>query len=139
MKEGTPRWSAVVVAFNGANILAVSRGYIPRDPAMPGGDATDEDTSPAATAAREMFEETGLRARELRLMDVWEGTRGQKVYVFFVPRWQGRLRSSSEGKAYWSTTANVLRRSATFRFEARRILEKLQRLPGQIIPAEEAS
>jgi 8-oxo-dGTP pyrophosphatase MutT (NUDIX family) len=132
MNQGVPRWSSVVVAFDGERVLAISRGFNPRDPALPGGDGEAGDTTPASTAAREMFEETGLRARELRLMDTWVGDRGQTVYAFFVPRWTGRIRSSSEGKVYWSSLGNVLRRSATYRKDAKRLLEKMGRLPGQL-------
>lgn len=138
MKEGTPRWSAVVVAFNGPNILAISRGFIPRDPAMPGGDAEPTDTSPAATAAREMFEETGLRARDLELIGAWQGTRGQPVYAYHAKRWTGRLRSSSEGKAMWATAGHLLRKSANFRIEAHYLLSELERLPEQLLAREEA-
>ncbi len=130
--QAAPRWSAVTVVFDGDRVLALSRGYNPRNPAFPGGDAEKRDLDPARTAGRELYEETGIRARELRLMETWVGERGQKVYAFFVPRWHGRIRSSSEGKTYWSFAGNMCRDSAVFRQDAERLLRKLGRLPGQV-------
>jgi 8-oxo-dGTP pyrophosphatase MutT (NUDIX family) len=133
MKDSVPAWSVVVVAFDGpANVLAISRGFNPRDPAFPGGDSEAEDESPASTAKRELFEETGLTAMELRCMDQWTGDRGQPVFAFFVPRWRGpRLRTGAEGKPFWSRPERLLVKTATFRDTAQRLLAKL----GRVKPA----
>jgi 8-oxo-dGTP pyrophosphatase MutT (NUDIX family) len=130
MKDGIPAWSAVAVVFNGPrNVLAVSRGFKTRDPGFPGGDSEPGDDTPAKTAARELFEETGITALELKCIDEWVGERGQPVYVFYVPRWRGsRLRTSDEGKPFWTSPETLLKRTAFYRMEAARVFESLERL-----------
>jgi len=130
MKPGVPAWSVVVVLFKGANmVLAVSRSFNTRDPALPGGDSEVTDRDPAATAKRELFEETGITATELRCMDQWVGERGQPVYAFFAPKWKGvRLRTSDEGKPFWTRPRNLLAKSATYRDIAQKLLTKLGRV-----------
>jgi 8-oxo-dGTP pyrophosphatase MutT (NUDIX family) len=133
MKEGTPAWSAVVVVSNGHNdVLAISRGFNLRDPALPGGDSEPFDEGPAQTAARELYEETGLRAKEVRCIDRWTGERGQPVFVFYIPQWSGKLRTSSEGKPFWTQPKNLLARGAYYRDEARQVFAKLQELKLQL-------
>jgi 8-oxo-dGTP pyrophosphatase MutT (NUDIX family) len=133
MKDGTPAWSVVVVVSSGpSNVLAISRNFNTRDPSFPGGDSEPTDENPAQTAKRELIEETGIMAIELRCMEQWVGERGQPVYAFFVPKWKGsRLRTSSEGKPFWTQPQTLLGRGATYREEARHLLEKL----GRIRPA----
>jgi 8-oxo-dGTP pyrophosphatase MutT (NUDIX family) len=133
MKDGVPAWSVVAVVFSGShNVLAISRSFNTRDPGFPGGDSESFDTSPAATAKRELFEETGITALELRCMDEWVGERGQKVYAFFIPKWKGkRLRTSSEGKPFWTRPHRLLVKTATYRDSSQRLLEKL----GRVQPA----
>jgi 8-oxo-dGTP pyrophosphatase MutT (NUDIX family) len=130
MKEGIPAWSVVVVVFSGPqNVLAIARNFNPRDPSFPGGDSEAIDENPAATARRELMEETGIEAIELRCMAQWEGERGQPVFAFFVPRWRGsRLRTSDEGKPFWARPARLLIKSATYRDTAQMLLEKLGRV-----------
>ena len=130
MKDGTPAWSALTVVFNGpTSILAINRNFNVRDPGFPGGDSEPQDVSPAATARRELFEESGLLAVELRCMDQWVGERGQPVFAFFVPKWQGsRLITSSEGKPFWTRPQRLLMQSAHYREDAQRLLEKLGRV-----------
>lgn len=127
MKNGTPAWSVVIVVANGNNdVLAISRGFAVRDPAFPGGDSEPGDETPAKTVQRELYEETGLRAQEAKLIDRWEGERGQPVFVFYVPKFSGRrLRASTEGKPFWTQPNTLLMKSAYYRDEAKRILEKL--------------
>lgn len=142
MKDGTPAWSVVVVVFGGPyNVLAVARGFNARDPALPGGDSDPDDVSPSATAKRELYEETGIHAIELRCMDEWIGERGQPVYAFFVPVWKGvRLRSSSEGKPFWTRPPRLLVKTAQFRAYAEHLLSKLGRLNiGERRPQEATS
>jgi len=137
MKEAVPAWSAVVVLFHGPrNVLAITRAFNPRDIALPGGDSVPEDESPAKTAARELFEETGLLASELRCMAQWTGERGQPVFAFFVPKWRGRrLRASSEGKPFWTTPERLVRSENAYATEARDLLEKLGRIRPALSPA----
>jgi 8-oxo-dGTP pyrophosphatase MutT (NUDIX family) len=130
MKDGTPAWSVVVVVFSGPyNVLAVARAFSARNPALPGGDSNPDDDSPATTAKRELYEETGIQALELRCMDEWIGERGQPVYAFFVPLWKGvRLRTSSEGKPFWTRPPRLLSKTAQYRDYAEHLLTKLGRL-----------
>lgn len=130
MKEGTPAWSVVVVVANGNNdVLAISRGFNVRDPALPGGDSEEIDESPAQTALRELYEETGVTAIEARCIDRWEGDRGQPVFAFFIPKWKGkRLRTSSEGKPFWTQPSNLFAKTAFYREDARRLLAKIGEL-----------
>lgn len=129
MKQGTPAWSAVTVVFKGPLILAVTPFHT-RDPGFPGGDSEPEDETPAATAKRELYEETGITALEMRCMDQWIGERNQPVYCFFVSKWRGgRLRASNEGKPFWARAERFLVPSAKYRHDARRLLEKLKRMP----------
>lgn len=131
MKQGMPAWSVVTVVFKGSQlVLAVSRNFNTRNPGFPGGDSEPEDRDPATTAKRELYEETGITAVELRCIDQWIGERRQPVYVFFVPKWRGkRLRASNEGKPFWARAEHLLIPSATYRHDARRLLEKLGRTP----------
>lgn len=117
--------------FKGSElILAVSRDFNTRNPGFPAGDSEPEDVDPAATAKRELFEETGVTAVELRCMDQWVGERGQPVYAFFVPKWKGkRLRASAEGKPFWARANHFLVPTAAYRHDAQRLLEKLGRVP----------
>lgn len=132
MKAGIPAWSVVVVLFKGPRfVLAISRNFNQRDPGFPGGDSEPGDENPAATARRELMEETGVHAAELRNMAQWTGDRGQPVYAFFVPKWKlpsARLRTSNEGKPFWTTPQKLLVKSATFHETARLLLEKLGRV-----------
>lgn len=127
MKNEVPAWSVVLVVANGHNdVLAITRGFTVRDPAFPGGDSEPTDKSPAQTAQRELYEETGLKALEVSCIDRWVGERGQPVFVFYVPRFTGRrLRASTEGKPFWTQPKTLLMKSAYYRDEAKRILEKL--------------
>jgi 8-oxo-dGTP pyrophosphatase MutT (NUDIX family) len=126
MKTAVPAWSVVVVVPNGQDILAISRGFNVRDPALPGGDSEDTDEVPAQTAVRELLEETGVTALEARCFDRWIGDRGQPVFAFYIPRWKcKRLRVSSEGKPFWTEPHKLLVKTAYYKDEAKSILEKL--------------
>ncbi len=139
MKPGIPAWSVVLIVPRGAHdVLALSRGFNLRDPAFPGGDSEEGDETPALTAVRELYEETGLRAVELRCMDQWVGDRGQPVFAFYTPKWRGkRLRASEEGKPFWTYPKALLTKTAYYRDDARRILEKLGRIPA--VPAAKSA
>lgn len=127
MKEGVPAWSVVVVVSNLHNdVLAISRGWDLRNPALPGGDSEPFDESPAHTAMRELFEETGITALEARCIERWEGDRGQPVFAFFITKWKGkRLRASAEGKPFWTQPNTLLSKTAQFRDDAKRVFLKI--------------
>lgn len=126
MKTEVPAWSVVVVVPSGSDVLALSRGFNVRDPAFPGGDSEPADEAPAQTALRELQEETGVIALEARCFDRWTGDRGQPVFAYFVPRWKcRRLRVGSEGKPFWTQPHKLLVKTAQFRDDAQRLLDKL--------------
>lgn len=130
MKEGVPAWSVVVVVANLNNdVLAISRGFNVRDPALPGGDSEAGDESPAQTAVRELFEETGINAIEARCVDRWEGDRGQPVFAFYITKWKGkRLRASAEGKPFWTQPNTLLSKTAYYREDAKRVFLRLSEM-----------
>lgn len=129
-----------MIVFKGSRfVLAISRNFNQRDPGFPGGDSEPEDANPAATARRELFEETGVRAIELRNMAKWTGDRGQQVYAYFVPKWElpaARLRTSNEGKPFWTTPGKLLVKTATYHETARVLLTKLGRATVPLITAK---
>ena len=130
MKPGVPAWSAVAVAFKGNRVLGISRQFNTRDPSFPGGDSEIFDEHPADTAKRELYEETGIEAVALRCIDQWTGERGQPVFAFHVTRWRGgRLRTSDEGKPFWTRPERLIVSTATYRDDAQLILTKLDQLP----------
>lgn len=129
MKPGVPAWSVVIVVTKGPHeFLVLTRNFNPRDPALPGGDSEDSDSAPAESARRELLEETGLVAQELRCIDRFEGDRGQPVFVFVATKWSGKPRIGNEGKPYWSSPLALMTKTATYRQEARSILQKLGRI-----------
>ena len=132
MKPGVPAWSVVVVAFRGPHhVLAITRAFNTRDPGLPGGDSEPQDATPADTARRELLEETGMTATELRCMDQWTGERGQPVFAFFAPKIRGaRLRASPEGKPFWTSPKRLMIKTATYRETAARLFAKLGRMNG---------
>lgn len=132
MKDGIPAWSVVVVVVNkNDRVLAITRNFSARNPALPGGDSVESDVSPAATARRELFEETGVTARSLRCVERWDGERGQSVFVFFVPKWTGgRLRASPEGKPFWTTPETLFKNTAQYSGDAKKIFATLEQLVG---------
>jgi 8-oxo-dGTP diphosphatase len=62
--------SAMVIVDEKGAVLLVRRSYPPYDWVLPGGNA-DAGESPADTASRELFEETGLRIQPDRLTGVY--------------------------------------------------------------------
>jgi 8-oxo-dGTP pyrophosphatase MutT (NUDIX family) len=124
-------WSAVVVVPRGEQFAVVARGFAPKNVNFPGGDRLAEDQTPVDTAVRELREETGLLTTPeyLRLMSVWTGSRGQRVYAYFATGFVGRLRSGSEGKAFWTAQLPLLLApTSDFHKEQRALLQKLMRL-----------
>lgn len=117
------RDSACVVALrrDGA-VLAVSR---PRSLqfGFPGGRIEHGET-PREAAKRELFEETGLRARKLFLICSLDRNQ-RNVTFFYAPKISGRLRSSEEGEARWVEPRVLYCDGAAFPREARIVLSQL--------------
>ena len=132
VKPGTPAWSCVAVVQRGTEFLVLSRGFNVRNPAFPGGDSEPTDESPAFTAARELYEETGVRAVKLRCIDRWVGDRNQPVFAFLVYEYRAtpRLRVSEEGKPYWAPGHVLLTPGSDYRKDAERLLHKLNVSPA---------
>lgn len=73
---------------------------------MPGGRV--ESGEPEEDAAlRELWEETGLKADNPRLVSV-DSFMGRRVFLFFVSSYDGNLRSSREGKVSWCSAPKLL-------------------------------
>lgn len=104
MRATTPRWSVALVVPRGQQYLAIARHFNPRDVNLIGGDAEPEDTEPVQTAIRELFEESGLRTQphQLQLLEAQPNERGRLTYAYLVKAYRGRLRSSEEGKPFWT-------------------------------------
>lgn len=75
---------------------------------------------------RELFEETGLHAKYITRICSLPST---VECVAFLATATGRMKSSTEGYAFWSTTSELIGPNATFRENNRLVLEALRRLP----------
>ena len=129
-----PSWSSVIVVPRNVQFAVIARGFNVRNVNFPGGRRAEEDANPTDTAIRELREETGLfTAPEfLRLIDKWSGADGYPVYAYLVEngRFRGRVRSSSEGRAFWTAQTGLLTSPASeFRDYNRRLLKKVLSAP----------
>jgi 8-oxo-dGTP diphosphatase len=91
--------AAVCYVTKGNKVLAVSRGQNLSDLNMPGGTA-EPGEDPQETAARELWEETGLKAEEIypiytRINNGWV------VTTYKVHTYSGTLKGSQEGRPSW--------------------------------------
>lgn len=96
---------AFVLGFVGARVVAVSRpegGF-----ALPGG-FVEPGESFAEAAARELYEETGLRVAQLERVYA-ERAGGRQTVAFLAHGLGGALRSSSEGVAALVSPSTLLR------------------------------
>jgi 8-oxo-dGTP pyrophosphatase MutT (NUDIX family) len=72
---------------------------------LPGGKG-EPGEEPAVTAARELLEETGLRAIELRLLHE-ASPEGKYWCCAYEARWDGEPRASDEGALRWVSPAEL--------------------------------
>lgn len=85
------------------------------DPDWPGitfpGGHIESGESFSASVIREVFEETGLTIENPRLCGVkeWENQDGSRYIVLFYKtnQFSGQLKSSEEGKVFWSTVESL--------------------------------
>lgn len=82
---------------------------------------------PVDAAERELFEETGLRARRLQRLGNVSTNDGGVCAVFLALGIRGRLRGSEEGFSLWVDIIHLLGPDATFRHQN---AEALQRIGG---------
>lgn len=120
-------WAAVVVVISGPHVLAVARDFHPTDLNFPGGRADPGDKTPMQTAVRELYEETGIRAQTLELLDRWDHN-GRPTYAYLATVWKGRPRSSPEGKACWVFPSAVTSKASTFHRANHRLIQRLGQL-----------
>lgn len=98
--------AAAAFVTRGDRILAVSRGSDASNLNMPGG-AVELGEDVATAAARELWEETGLRALELFPVFVRKNN-GYLVTTYKVTAYSGELRPSEEGVPSWERPETLL-------------------------------
>jgi 8-oxo-dGTP pyrophosphatase MutT (NUDIX family) len=115
--------AAVVLVRRRGKVLAVTRGGDMHNWNLPGGNRELGDSSAAATARRELQEETGLYARRLRPIASWISERGGLVVAFEDQGVEGELRSSREGKAAWVSPRLLTTTRSTYHRHNKALLE----------------
>lgn len=99
------------MVYDGDKVLVQDRV----DPDWPGitfpGGHVESGESFCASVIREVFEETGLTIENPRLCGVkeWENKDGSRYIVLFYKtnQFSGQLKSSEEGKVFWSTVESL--------------------------------
>ena len=88
----------LLVRNKSGEILAVSRKNNPNDFGLPGG-KVDPGETPVGAAAREMMEETGLTAKNLKL--VFTRFEGDKKVSTYSADIEGKISTSEAGVVKW--------------------------------------
>lgn len=119
------RWrsGAVLVVDDERYVLAVSRGDDLSDLSLPGGRRERTDRTPSETAARELLEETGIRALEMEMALITP----KACYIYQALAWAGELKSSQEGTAMWVPPELLLRVTSRHAEDTRRVYEAVFR------------
>ena len=99
------------MVYDGERVLVQDRV----DPDWPGitfpGGHVESGESFCASVIREVFEETGLTIENPRLCGVkeWENQDGSRYIVLFYKtnQFSGQLKSSEEGKVFWSSIESL--------------------------------
>jgi 8-oxo-dGTP diphosphatase len=98
-------------------VLAIDRepkSGIVGDYGLPGGKVEPSESCHEAIK-REVSEETGLLIEVGDLLVAGEDAGSYKVYTYFVSRYTGEARSSSEGKVVWIEPARLVSNACTYR------------------------
>jgi uncharacterized protein len=111
--------AALVIVWNNSDrgeILCVSRPEPPYEFAIPGGHIEPGETVSHA-ACREVLEETGIVARELRSNGtIFSPVDGRVVHVFTAGDWEGVARAAEDGTRYaWLTPMELLSQAEVYR------------------------
>lgn len=77
-------------------ILAVTRRHARFDLNLPGG-KVDRGENPKRAALRELFEETGIQAKDAELIHTADVAPGEPVQVYLVRTWEGEARCCEKG------------------------------------------
>lgn len=100
------RRAARVLVVDGGRVLAVRDWSRPDRIGIPGG-GVERGEAASDAARRELWEETGLRVKEMCYLGTFvdEGVRVTEVYCAAV---YGTLRPSHEGEALWTSPETLL-------------------------------
>lgn len=118
--------AVAVLLLHEGRVLSVSRKNDPHDLGLPGGSVErDQNETPEAAAARELLEETGLVAEDLRL--VFERPDGEHlVQTFRVMKWSGTISTKETGVVRWVYPSEMLTPGCkSFRDYNRNLFERL--------------
>ena len=121
-EDETPQAAILIVRDKSGKFLAVSRGDDVTDMNLPGG-KIELGEEPAQAAARELWEETGLKVHQMHPVYTGPGNNGKFVAVYRVTACSGKLRSSDEGYVDWVTPNELL--NSTYGGFFRRMAKKL--------------
>lgn len=97
--------AAICLVTKGDKILAVSRGKDMNNMNLPGGTVEDGE-DPMETAMRELWEETGIKAKEI--FPIYTKVNGGwLVTTYRVPVYSGDLKASFEGTPAWVNSSDI--------------------------------